>query len=338
MDFLEYCEKHKILLAVYPPHSTHTLQPLDVGCFKPLSSAYTRELINYLHNSQGCVAIKKGDFFSLFWRAWTSSLTPSIILSSFEATGIQPFNPNVILDKYREPQETESNNSKSSPSCYSGDDWPKIHTLIRKTVKDEGAKEAQKLSASLHHITVQNELLHHEIRGLKEALMTKKKHTKKATALPLQQRQEYRGGAVLWSPRKIREARHRQRVFEREEQEEKLKKAELKELREANKLYKEKLAQEKRVAREEARVERERERAEKAAQKAAQREARNTAKAIQLSQKGKRKASSDSTPKNKRQKRAVGAAQGVDAVQAISCAPTVTTRRGRNVSVPARYK
>ena len=37
-EFLEYCHRHKILLAVYPPHSTHTLQPLDVVMLKPLST------------------------------------------------------------------------------------------------------------------------------------------------------------------------------------------------------------------------------------------------------------------------------------------------------------
>jgi hypothetical protein len=36
MDFIEYCDKNRILLAVFPPHSTHSLQLLDVvryeGC------------------------------------------------------------------------------------------------------------------------------------------------------------------------------------------------------------------------------------------------------------------------------------------------------------------
>jgi hypothetical protein len=41
MDFIEYCDRNRILLAVYPPHSTHTLQPLDVVMFKPFSSAYS---------------------------------------------------------------------------------------------------------------------------------------------------------------------------------------------------------------------------------------------------------------------------------------------------------
>jgi hypothetical protein len=66
MDFLEFCDKNRILVAVYPPHSTHTLQPLDVVMFKPLSSAYKHELTQHLQLSQGLIAVKKSDFFPLF--------------------------------------------------------------------------------------------------------------------------------------------------------------------------------------------------------------------------------------------------------------------------------
>ena len=47
-EFIEYCHEHKILLAVLPPHATHTLQLLDVCMFKPLSDAYLTELNGYL--------------------------------------------------------------------------------------------------------------------------------------------------------------------------------------------------------------------------------------------------------------------------------------------------
>jgi hypothetical protein len=48
MDFIEYCDKRRILLMVFPPHSTHTLQPLDVVMFKPLSQAYAVAHANFL--------------------------------------------------------------------------------------------------------------------------------------------------------------------------------------------------------------------------------------------------------------------------------------------------
>ena len=61
-EFIEYCDQNKILLAVFPPQSTHTLQPLDVCLFGPLSQAYSNELTACLKSSQGVLAIKKGDF------------------------------------------------------------------------------------------------------------------------------------------------------------------------------------------------------------------------------------------------------------------------------------
>jgi hypothetical protein len=51
IDFINYCDSHRILLAILPPHSTHTLQPLDVVMFKPLSSSYSYELTTHLHRS-----------------------------------------------------------------------------------------------------------------------------------------------------------------------------------------------------------------------------------------------------------------------------------------------
>jgi hypothetical protein len=35
--FIDYAHEHKILPLIFPPHATHTLQPLDVACFKSLA-------------------------------------------------------------------------------------------------------------------------------------------------------------------------------------------------------------------------------------------------------------------------------------------------------------
>ena len=101
MDFLNYCDQNRILLAVFPPHSTHRLQPLDV-VFKLLSTAYSTELTAHLHNSQGLLPIKKGDFFSLFWKAWESSFKKETILKSFEQSLNHP------TGERRTPKHTES--------------------------------------------------------------------------------------------------------------------------------------------------------------------------------------------------------------------------------------
>ena len=93
MDSIDYCDRNRILLAILPPHSTHKLQPLDLVLFKPLSLAYSAEFTTRLQKSQGLVPAKKGDFFPIFWKAWTSSFKGEVILESFDATGISSFNP-----------------------------------------------------------------------------------------------------------------------------------------------------------------------------------------------------------------------------------------------------
>ncbi|KAA8619913.1 Carbohydrate-binding module family 18 protein [Pyrenophora tritici-repentis] len=108
--------------------------------------------------------------------------------------------------------------------------------VVRAAVNDSHQYEARKLRSSVHHLSVQYELLKHENEGLKEALQHKKKHRKKGKALDLQQRQEYHGGSVFWSPRKLREARAREAVRERDETEEKLQKARSKKQREEARL------------------------------------------------------------------------------------------------------
>jgi hypothetical protein len=107
-DFIDYCLDHRILLAILPPHSTHTLQPLDVGCFKPLASAYSKRLTIHTQRSQGLVPIKKGDFFLLFWDAWGKAFKKETVLRSWEATGIWPMDPDNVLKRFKKDAPDEA--------------------------------------------------------------------------------------------------------------------------------------------------------------------------------------------------------------------------------------
>jgi hypothetical protein len=44
VDFELYCKKQKIITLCMPSHSSHILQPLDIGCFGPLKQAYGRQI------------------------------------------------------------------------------------------------------------------------------------------------------------------------------------------------------------------------------------------------------------------------------------------------------
>jgi hypothetical protein len=79
----------------------------------------------------------------------------------------KPLQPNIILQRFDKPSPESSDGNSSSNSVYSGKDWLKIETLLRKVARDEGSKELKKISRSLHHISIQNSLLHQEVAGLK---------------------------------------------------------------------------------------------------------------------------------------------------------------------------
>ncbi|KAF2649483.1 hypothetical protein K491DRAFT_734613 [Lophiostoma macrostomum CBS 122681] len=100
MDFIDYYNHNRILLAIFPPYSTYTLQPLNVCVFKSLSAAYLNKLIEHLNNSQGLLTVAKRDFLSLFWKAWTSTATPQLIKRAFKYTGIWPPNSTPILKRF----------------------------------------------------------------------------------------------------------------------------------------------------------------------------------------------------------------------------------------------
>ena len=51
-EFLDYCLTHDIILFCLFPHSTHLLQPLDVGLFSLLQRNYSSFLDHLLEGGQ----------------------------------------------------------------------------------------------------------------------------------------------------------------------------------------------------------------------------------------------------------------------------------------------
>ena len=43
-EFEEYYKEHNIITLCIPAHSSHLLQPLDIGCFGPLKKAYSQQI------------------------------------------------------------------------------------------------------------------------------------------------------------------------------------------------------------------------------------------------------------------------------------------------------
>jgi hypothetical protein len=90
-EFDKYCTENCIVALQMPPHSSHLLQPLDVGCFSPLKTIYGRKVQEKM--LAGINHIDKQDFLPLYVGARQQALSPSNIRSGFIATGLSPFDP-----------------------------------------------------------------------------------------------------------------------------------------------------------------------------------------------------------------------------------------------------
>jgi hypothetical protein len=55
LDVMDKVREYSVALVSLPPHSTHTMQPLDVGIMKPLKTYYAQEIETWLGSNPGRV-------------------------------------------------------------------------------------------------------------------------------------------------------------------------------------------------------------------------------------------------------------------------------------------
>lgn len=115
-DVLEKCRSHNISFVCLVPNSTHICQPLDVGFFRPMKTAWRRTLEEWKKSNLRASTVPKEAFPRLLKQsimemdkvqqsatvtgveANTSAVKRNCV-SSFKATGIFPFNRDNVLRK-----------------------------------------------------------------------------------------------------------------------------------------------------------------------------------------------------------------------------------------------
>jgi hypothetical protein len=96
-EFDLFYKEYLIITLCILLHSSHLLQPLDVGYFAVLKRLYGQQIKGYIRNRVN--HINKPDFLYTFYTACTEAITLANVQSSFVVTGLVLHDPKRVLLK-----------------------------------------------------------------------------------------------------------------------------------------------------------------------------------------------------------------------------------------------
>ena len=221
IKFLDWCRSNRILVAIFPPHATHRLQPLDVSLFRPLATYYSQQLDHHTRLSQGIASLTKRDFLNNFNVAYDKAFTEANIMSGWRKTGIEPFNPEQVLKifKKEEPDDEGALTAQTPPSTHSSSclDSPSAIRTIRRIVNEEAAhRDAQsqklvdKLGGACLSFATELILAKEREKGLIETINNQKNKRKRGRPFTEELRAQEGLGVLFFSPSKVARAKELQ--------------------------------------------------------------------------------------------------------------------------------
>lgn len=95
-EAIRFCQESNIIPLCLPRHSTHLLQPLDVGVFSPYAHYYKKNLANRCRFAAH-YSVDKVDFLEILQETRDQTLTETTILSAWEKSGLSPLCADQVL-------------------------------------------------------------------------------------------------------------------------------------------------------------------------------------------------------------------------------------------------
>jgi DDE superfamily endonuclease/helix-turn-helix, Psq domain/Tc5 transposase DNA-binding domain len=182
--FDKICSENNVIPICMPAHSSHLLQPLDVGCFAVLKRSYGRLVETQMR--LGFNHIDKFDFLEAYPFARDEAYKFDTIKSSFAATGLVPYDPNRVISKLdiqlRTPTPPSSRGSEWEPKTPSNYiQLQKQASSIKALLKQRSKSPPSPLNSAINQvlkacqITMQSTaLLEKEVSDLRAANEKKK--------------------------------------------------------------------------------------------------------------------------------------------------------------------
>ena len=105
LNVIDLASSSGVILLSLPPHTTHRLQPLDVGFFKPLQTYYDRYIDRWLKLHPGRV-FTEYQVAEAFREAYGKAATVEIATNAYRKCGIWPFNAELFSEADYAPSAT----------------------------------------------------------------------------------------------------------------------------------------------------------------------------------------------------------------------------------------
>ena len=190
-NFISHCMNHNIQLLVLPPHTSHMLQPLDIGIFGPLKKALTAAL-SPLQEAQ-ITRIQKAEWLEAYMEARRRTFNAQNIASAWRGAGLVPLDRKKALRYLPEVEQVPVEAPPQTPTkqtfgnvyiTSSSPDYAALHmanealsehiqvlkTPVRSFLREQAVRTEQHSARS--------RILEHENRTLRN-LLNKRREAKK---------------------------------------------------------------------------------------------------------------------------------------------------------------
>ena len=104
IEAIEFARANNVHLLCLPSHTTHVLQPLDIGVFKSFKSHFSKACASHIAKHPGRV-ITVDLLASLVGEVYPHAFTSLNIMSGFRKSGLFPLNPSIVDDRQLAPSK-----------------------------------------------------------------------------------------------------------------------------------------------------------------------------------------------------------------------------------------
>lgn len=144
-EFVRYCIDNDIFILLLVPHSSHLMQPLDVGVFGPLKRAMSAQLDRVFRT--GISRLQKVEWVENYMEARKIAINTSNILGGWRGSGLFPLNKHRILHQLIDSHSTPSTPMKPTTSAQFLNSSSTPDALVLRSANDAFAAALSQTSA-----------------------------------------------------------------------------------------------------------------------------------------------------------------------------------------------